>query len=251
MNDQSELIAVRQAGTSDEALTSRGDAEAIEEHIVEIVSDSGEGAQKCGQSFGAVSARMGNGVWTVEIIPAEIQPPARTPDGASGIRIRVGSKLMTNMGNEADFVVAFNEQVLLSRIASGAYKQGTIVLIDDMWASDPLEDIRQAYAKALEYIRGQGLIVQEVPIQRECLKLVEDPRKGKNMFVLGMLCHIYNRDPQKGLDEITSIFAKKSDAVIKSNHVLFRAGFLFARESIVFHYDFSGLVVTDKNMGVM
>lgn len=40
------------------------------EHTIEIVSDAGEGAQKCGQIFGAVSAKMGNGVWTVEIIPA-------------------------------------------------------------------------------------------------------------------------------------------------------------------------------------
>ena len=59
---------------------------------------------------------MGNGVWTVEIIPAEIQPPARERQGASGIRVRMGSKYMTNMGNEADMVVAFNEQVLYSRI---------------------------------------------------------------------------------------------------------------------------------------
>lgn len=50
----------------------------VPEHTVEIVSDSGEGAQKCGQLFGRVSARMGNGVWTVEIIPAEIQPPNPT-----------------------------------------------------------------------------------------------------------------------------------------------------------------------------
>ena len=42
------------------------------EHTVEIVSDAGEGAQKCGQIFAAVSAKMGNGIWTVEIIPAEI-----------------------------------------------------------------------------------------------------------------------------------------------------------------------------------
>ena len=42
----------------------------IDEHIVEIISDSGEGAQTAGQTFGAVSAKMGNGVWTVEIIPA-------------------------------------------------------------------------------------------------------------------------------------------------------------------------------------
>jgi hypothetical protein len=70
------------------------------EHTVEIVSDSGEGAQKCGQIFGAVSAKMGNGVWTVEIIPAEIQPPPRIPDGASGYRIRIGSGPVTNWGDE-------------------------------------------------------------------------------------------------------------------------------------------------------
>ena len=37
----------------------------VDEHIVEIVSDSGEGAQKAGQTFGTISAKMGNGVWTV------------------------------------------------------------------------------------------------------------------------------------------------------------------------------------------
>ncbi|MEQ9146943.1 MAG: hypothetical protein RLP13_01615, partial [Cytophagales bacterium] len=74
----------------------------INEGIVEIVSDSGEGAQKCGQSLGAISAKMGNGVWTVEIIPAEIQPPARSKAGASGIRVRMGSGKITNMGDYAD-----------------------------------------------------------------------------------------------------------------------------------------------------
>ena len=53
-------------------------------HIVEIVSDSGEGAQRCGQTFGAIASQMGNGVWTVEIIPAEIRPPARSVAGGSG-----------------------------------------------------------------------------------------------------------------------------------------------------------------------
>ena len=56
----------------------------IEEHIVEIVSDSGEGAQTAGQMFGTVCAKMGNSVWTVEIIPAEIEPPVRSAPGASG-----------------------------------------------------------------------------------------------------------------------------------------------------------------------
>ena len=56
---------------------------------------------------------MGNSVWTVEIIPAEIEPPARSTAGASGIRIRLGSSTISNAGDEADVVVAFNEQVLL------------------------------------------------------------------------------------------------------------------------------------------
>jgi 2-oxoglutarate ferredoxin oxidoreductase subunit alpha len=63
----------------------------LKDHIVEVISDSGEGAQKCAQSFATVAAKMGNGVWTVEIIPAEIQPPARSIAGASGNRIRIGS----------------------------------------------------------------------------------------------------------------------------------------------------------------
>ena len=54
----------------------------LSEHIVEIISDSGEGAQRWGQSLGSIAARMGNGIWTTEIIPAEIRPPARSVAGA-------------------------------------------------------------------------------------------------------------------------------------------------------------------------
>ncbi|CAG1017258.1 partial 2-oxoglutarate oxidoreductase subunit KorA, partial [Burkholderiaceae bacterium] len=88
----------------------------LREHIVEIISDSGEGAQRCGQSLGAIAARMGNGIWTTEIIPAEIRPPARSVAGASGNRIRIGAGPITNGGDETDLVVAFNEQVLLGRV---------------------------------------------------------------------------------------------------------------------------------------
>ncbi|MDH5353461.1 MAG: 2-oxoacid:acceptor oxidoreductase subunit alpha [Gammaproteobacteria bacterium] len=250
MLNQTDLTTPQPASLSYEFVPG-GEAEPLDEHIVEIVSDSGEGAQKCGQLFGAISAQMGNGVWTVEIIPAEIQPPARTPEGASGIRVRVGSRLMTNMGNEADLVIAFNEQVLLSRIAAGAYKEGTIVLLDDMWASDPLEEIREAYASALEYIKSRGLILHEVSIQQECLKVIPDPLKGKNMFVLGMLCHIYNRDPQKGLAEIGKIFRRKKESVIRSNQELFAVGYDYARENVDYHFDIAGKAATDKPMVVM
>ena len=180
---------------------------------------------------------MGNGVWTVEIIPAEIQPPARERQGASGIRVRMGSKEVTNMGNEADMVVAFNEQVLYSRIDNGAYRKGTVVLLESMWAEDPDEKIRKQYQEALADFSAQGLVVHELPIQKECLKLVNDPRKGKNMFVLGMLCRIYRRDTDTAKNEIAKIFKKKSDKVIKINHDLFDAGYAFARENLDYEFE--------------
>ncbi len=211
--------------------------QSVDQHIVEIVSDSGEGAQKCGQILGLVSGKMGNGVWTVEIIPAEIQPPARSQQGASGIRGRKGSKYMTNMGNEANMVVAFNEQVLYSRIQNGAYKPGTVVLLENMWAEDPEPTVREQYAEAVADFKERGLIVHELPIQQECLKLVPDPRKGKNMFVLGMLCRIYKRDADKGKEEIAKIFRKKSDKVIKINHDLFDAGYAFARDNVDYEFE--------------
>ena len=212
-------------------------AQQVDEYIVEIVSDSGEGAQKCGQILGLVSGKMGNGVWTVEIIPAEIQPPARERQGASGIRVRIGSKQVTNMGDEARMVVAFNEQVLYSRIENHAYKKGTVVLLESMWAEDPEEKIRNQYKDALADFSAQGLVVHELPIQKECLKLVPDPRKGKNMFVLGMLCRIFGRDTTTAKNEIAKIFKKKSEKVIKINHDLFDAGYAFARENLDYAFE--------------
>jgi 2-oxoglutarate ferredoxin oxidoreductase subunit alpha len=209
----------------------------VNQLIVEIVSDSGEGAQKCGQILGLVSGKMGNGVWTVEIIPAEIQPPARERQGASGIRVRIGSKEVTNMGNEAELVVAFNEQVLYSRIDNRAYKKGSVVLLESMWAEDPEERIRKQYAEALADFKAQGLVVHELPIQKECLKLVADPRKGKNMFVLGMLCRILGRDTDTAKNEIATIFRKKSEKVIKINHDLFDAGYAFARDNLDYEFE--------------
>src|SRR5574339_650585 len=126
----------------------------LPEHTIEIVSDSGEGAQKCGQVFGAVSAKMGNGVWTVEIIPAEIQPPPRVPEGASGYRIRIGTNPVTNWGDETNLIVAFNEQVLLARHRLGALARDATVLLENRWATDEDESIRAAWTSAMEELRA-------------------------------------------------------------------------------------------------
>ncbi len=202
----------------------------VEQHIVEIVSDSGEGAQKAGQTFGTVCAKMGNSVWTVEIIPAEIKPPARSRAGASGIRIRAGSRPMTNMGDEADLVIGFNEQVLYGRIAQKAYKSGTVVLLESKWATDAGEEIRQLYEDALQELIELGYDVREVALEKACQEIVPGLRVGKNMFVVGMLCHIYGIDVEKAFEEVRFLFGKKGEEVIDINVKLIRGGYGYAKE---------------------
>ncbi|MHC5112937.1 MAG: 2-oxoacid:acceptor oxidoreductase subunit alpha [Planctomycetota bacterium] len=216
------------------------------EHIIEIVSDSGEGAQKAGQTFGTVCAKMGNGVWTVEIIPAEIKPPARSRAGASGIRIRVGSHRVTNMGDEADLVIAFNEQVLYGRIGQGAYREGTVIVVDDKWASDPAPEIRAAYAGAMLEFRDAGYVVHELPIETACLEHTSEPRLGKNMFVLGMLCAIYERDVALAHEEIAHVFGSKGERVVTINQQLLQAGFDFAAEHLPYRYEIAPMPGDEK-----
>ncbi|MGK5090697.1 2-oxoacid:acceptor oxidoreductase subunit alpha [Deltaproteobacteria bacterium TL4] len=208
-----------------------------EEQIVEIISDSGEGAQTAGQIFGTINAKMGYGVWTVEIIPAEIEPPARSRQGASGNRIRFGTKAMTNAGDTADLVVAFNEQALYSRIDQKGLRKGTKVFIDRKWADSTQPEIREDYREALEDFRKRGYEIYETPIEEECLKHITDPRRGKNMWVVGMLCGIYSRDFDLVKKEIEGRFKKKGDKVVAVNLALFQSGYEWSRKSVDFEVE--------------
>ncbi len=208
----------------------------LSEHIVEIISDSGEGAQRCGQSLGAIAARMGNGVWTVEIIPAEIRPPARSVAGGSGNRIRLGSVRVTNGGNETDLVIAFNEQVLLGRVRTGELKADCTILLESMWRESADKKIAASYIETHDQLVAAGYKVIEIPMERECRLIVADAKRGKNMFALGMLCNIYSFDLQLGRDQIARIFGKKDAGVIEANVKLLNAGYDWAEKNLEFKY---------------
>ncbi|HVO97659.1 MAG TPA: 2-oxoacid:acceptor oxidoreductase subunit alpha [Bryobacteraceae bacterium] len=200
-------------------------AKVVREHIVEIVSDSGEGAQTCGQIFADLISRAGHGIWTVEIIPAEIEPPKRSRAGASGNRIRIGTEKITNAGDCADIVVAFNEQVLYSRIDAGALRPGTIVFVDGSWLTNSDERIVEQYRDAISEFRARGYEVVPLPIVEECLKHADDVRKGKNIWVLGLLCAIYDLDRGPAHQIITDRFSRKGEETAKKNINLFDGGY--------------------------
>jgi 2-oxoglutarate ferredoxin oxidoreductase subunit alpha len=236
MNDTLTVRRTSGPNTQSGASTASKPAITLKEHIVEIVSDSGEGAQRCGQSLGAIAAKMGNGVWTVEIIPAEIQPPPRSIAGASGNRVRLGSARIDNGGDEADLVVAFNEQVLLGRVRAGEIKPGGIILLESMWREHQDEKIAGAYVQTHDKLVSDGYRVIEIPMEHECLAIVQDARRGKNMFVLGMLMSIYSLDMRLAREQIDYAFRKKAESVIKSNVALLEAGFNWAEANLDFKY---------------
>ncbi len=208
----------------------------LSDTIVEIISDSGEGAQRCGQSLGAIAARMGNGIWTVEIIPAEIRPPARSVAGASGNRIRMGSGPITNGGDQTDLVVAFNEQVLLGRVRAGELKPGCIILLESLWREHKDINIKNSYIDTVEKLKSAGYKVHEIAMERECVALAGSGARGKNMFALGMLCSIYSLELQLGREQIALAFGKKDRKVVDANVKLLDAGHAWAEANLEFKY---------------
>jgi 2-oxoglutarate ferredoxin oxidoreductase subunit alpha len=224
--------------------------ETLREHIVEVISDSGEGAQRCGQSLGSIAARMGNGIWTVEIIPAEIRPPARSVAGASGNRIRIGAGPVTNGGDRTDLVVAFNEQVLLGRVRAGELKPGCTILLESMWREHKDLNIKLAYSEAVEKLKSAGYRVYEIPMDAECRKLGLAPERGKNMFALGMLCSIYSLEPRLGREQIALTFGKKDKKVIESNVKLLEGGYAWAEANLDFKYRIPAQAPTEPNIVV-
>jgi 2-oxoglutarate ferredoxin oxidoreductase subunit alpha len=214
----------------------------LPEHIVEIVSDAGEGAQKAAIAFAQLCAKAGNGLWTVEIIPSEIRPPPHTVGSASGNRIRLAERSqVTNAGNLADVVLAFNEMALLSRLEAGSLADDVLVLIDDQWATHDNEQYQRSYREVLDTFRARGATIVEIPMQAETLRHVEDAEQGKNMFAVGLLCALYNKDLKLLQNVIRGIFEKKTREVIETAVKLAGAGYQYGSEHLEQQFEIQAL----------
>jgi len=214
----------------------------LPEHIVEIVSDAGEGAQKAAIAFAQLCAKAGNGLWTVEIIPSEIRPPPHTVGSASGNRIRLAERSrVTNAGNLADVVLAFNEMALLSRLEAGSLADDVLVLIDNQWAIHDNEDYQRSYREVLDTFRARGATIIEIPLQEETLRHVEDAEQGKNMFAVGVLCALYNKDLNLLQNVIRGIFEKKTREVIETAVKLAAAGYQYGSTHLEQRFEIQAL----------
>ncbi len=250
MNQMTIQKPVSKAGNKTQSPASGKTPLRLKEHIVEIISDSGEGAQKCGQSLGSIAAQMGNGIWTTEIIPAEIRPPARSVAGASGNRIRIGSGYITNGGDETDLVVAFNEQVLMGRVRAKELKPGCTILLESMWREHKDRKIVDSYVETHDRLVAAGYKVIEIPMEQVCRTMVADAKRGKNMFALGMLCYIYSLEVKLAIDQIVLAFGKKDQSVVDANIMLLEAGQKWAAANLDFCYTIPATRATEPQIVV-
>ncbi len=213
------------------------DIRRISEHSVEIVADSGEGAQRAGTAFALCSAQMGNGVWTDELIPSEIQPPARTAGSLSGNRIRFGSNAITNPGDNVKTLIAFNEIILNVRVEADVLAPNACIFLDDKWANDPDEKIRHSYQHIIEKCRHLGHTLYEVPLETEAFKVTDQPQRGKNMVALGLLAYLYRRNTDLMKRIITTQFKTKGQTVVDNNLALFDLGYELGMNILTYQYE--------------
>ncbi|MBW2379974.1 MAG: 2-oxoacid:acceptor oxidoreductase family protein, partial [Deltaproteobacteria bacterium] len=163
-----------------------------------------------------------------EIIPSEIQPPPHTTASASGNRIRLAERSrVTNAGNRANVVLAFNEMALLSRLEAGSLADDVLVLIDDQWATHDNEQYRLSYRDVLDRFRSRGATIVEIPMEHETLRHIEEAERGKNMFAVGLLCALYSKDLNVLQGVIRGIFETKTREVIEAAVKLAGAGYQY------------------------
>jgi len=147
-------------------------------------------------------------------------------------------------------VVAFNEQVLLGRVRAKELKPGCIILLESMWRSHADPKIAASYTETHDRLVAAGYHVYEIPMEQQCRTVVADARRGKNMFALGMLCHIYSLDLKLAADQIVLAFGKKDQRVVDANIQLLDAGHEWAQANLDFCYSIPAVRSTEPQIVV-
>ena len=208
--------------------------EVLDNVIIKFAGDSGDGMQLTGTQFTNTAALFGNDLSTFPDFPAEIRAPQGTLAGVSGYQLHFGSVEIFTPGDFCDVLVVMNAAALKANI-NFLKKSGTLIVNTDGFdpknlrlanipeAENPLEnhsldnykvirmDVTKMTRAALE---GSDLGVKEID-------------RAKNMFVLGFLYWMYNREMTHTLKFLDEKFGKKPD-ILDANVKVLKAGYNFA-----------------------
>ncbi|ULQ56142.1 2-oxoacid:acceptor oxidoreductase subunit alpha [Flavihumibacter rivuli] len=205
--------------------------EILQDVVIKFAGDSGDGMQLTGTQFTTNTALLGIDLATFPDFPAEIRAPQGTVPGVSGYQLRFSSDRVFTPGDECDVLVAMNAAALKTNLKS-LKKGGKIIVNTDGFDA---KNLRLAnYPDGVNPLEDGSLDNYEVirmdvtKMTREALKDftlgTKEKDRAKNMFVLGFLYWMYNRDMKSSSDFLTEKFGKKPE-LLESNLKVLQAGF--------------------------
>jgi len=205
--------------------------EVLQNVVIKIAGDSGDGMQLTGNQFTNNTAMLGIDLATFPDFPAEIRAPIGTLPGVSGYQLRFSSDRVYTPGDECDVLVAMNAAALKVNL-SALKKGGKIIVNEDGFDSKNLrlanypEGVNPLEDQSLE---GYDVIKMDVTkMTREALKDftmgMKEKDRAKNMFVLGFLYWMYNRNMENTIGFLKEKFGKKPD-ILESNIKVLQAGY--------------------------
>ena len=202
----------------------------LEQVVVRFSGDSGDGMQLAGNIFSTVSATVGNGISTFPDYPADIRAPQGSLTGVSGFQVHIGAGRVYTPGDLCDVLVAMNAAALKTQYRYA--KPGATIIIDT--DSFGPKDLEKAQFKSEDYL-GEMNIDPDRVIQCPLTTMVKDclkdsgmdnkvMLKSRNMFALGLVCWLFDRDLELVNNFLREKFAKKP-AAAENNIKVVQAGY--------------------------
>ncbi len=202
----------------------------LDDVVVRFSGDSGDGMQLAGNIFSTVSATVGNGISTFPDYPADIRAPQGSLTGVSGFQVHIASGRAYTPGDQCDVLVAMNAAALKTQYRF-AKPQATIIIDTDSFGP---KDLERAEFKTQDYLEEMGIDPDRVvacPITQMVKDCLADSGmdnkavlKCRNMFALGIVCWLFNRDISYVEAFLREKFDKKP-AVAENNIKVVNAGY--------------------------
>lgn len=201
----------------------------LEDVVIRFSGDSGDGMQLVGSIFSNVSATVGNDISTFPDYPADIRAPQGSLTGVSGFQVHVGEDKVYTPGDACDVLVAMNAAALKTQYRYA--KPGATIIIDTD-SFGPM-DLKKAEFQTDDYLAEMGIDPDHVvacPITKmvkDCLAETgmdaKSVLKCRNMFALGIVCWLFNRDLELVNSYLRDKFSRKP-AVAEANIRVVQAG---------------------------
>ena len=226
----------------------------LDEVIIRFAGDSGDGMQLTGSQFTRTSALMGNDLATFPDFPAEIRAPAGTLPGVSAFQLRFSNFDIHTPGHRPDVLVAMNPAAL--KVHIDELMDGGLLMLN-------IAKFRPADLKKAKYDTNpldDGSLDGHRVVQVDLEKLTRETLKDspldqrskdrcKNMFALGILYWLYNRDIEPTLQALDATFGKKKPDVAEANKRVVKAGYNYADIAGLFQNSYRVKKATDLPAG--